>query len=249
MNGVFVTGTGTEIGKTVVAAAILRAARAAGIDAAPYKPVQTGAIEGPAGRVAPDVEFSLAAADLKADADEARLMAPRLYKPACSPHLAARLEGRAVDIGEIVEAAGQLCRRREALIVEGAGGVMVPLSETQTTIDLMKALGLPVVVTATDGLGTINHTLLTLAALRAANLDVLGVVFNRPEPAGELDEVDELIRRDNPEIIARLGSTTVLGVLPYAAGLTDADGQAEAWARIESGFSGMPTVLERLKTQ
>jgi len=128
---------------------------------------------------------------------------------------------------------------------------MVPLSESQTMLDLMVELRLPIIVAALDSLGTINHTLLTLAALRAAGLEVLGVVFNRPEPAaGGQSDLDDLIRRDNPEIIARLGGAAVLGVLPHVPGLSAGGAAGEAaWSAVAAGFTGMPGVLSRLKVQ
>ena len=242
VRGIFITGTGTGVGKTVVAAAVLRAARSAGIDAAPFKPVQTGAAAGPGGPRAPDVDFCLAAAGLEASADEVRMMAPFLYKPACSPHLAARIEARPVDFDAIIAAAEKLLARREALVVEGAGGVMVPLNESRTMLDLMAALRLPVLVVAANVLGTINHTLLTLSALRAAKLECMGVVFNQPNgPAG----ADDYIRRDNPETIARFSAAAVLGRLPHVGGL--AAGSAAGWSKVEAGLTGMPVILERLK--
>jgi len=112
IGGVFITGTGTGVGKTLVAAAVLRAVRAAGIDAVPFKPVQTGAAAGADGLVAPDVEFCLAAAGVAASADERTLMAPYLYHPACSPHLAARIEGRPVRIAALRRAAERLAAGR-----------------------------------------------------------------------------------------------------------------------------------------
>jgi dethiobiotin synthase len=245
VRGIFITGTGTGVGKTVVAAAVLRAARAAGIDAVPFKPVQTGAVAGPGGPRAPDVEFCLAAAGLEAPADEARMMAPYLYKPACSPHLAGRIAHRPADVGAIIAAAEKLLARHEALVVEGAGGVMVPLNESRTMLDVMAALDLPVLVVAVNALGTINHTLLTLAALRQAKLDVLGVVFNQPEPQAA---PDEFIRRDNPETVARFGEAAVLGDIPHLGGPAAADDD-EAWSSIEGGFAGMAKILERLKPQ
>jgi len=242
IGGIFITGTGTGVGKTVVTAAVLRAARAAGIDAAPFKPVQTGAVAGPGGLRAPDVDFCLAAAGLEAKPDEASLMAPLLYKPACSPHLAARIEGRPVDLDTIRRCAEALLARHDAVIVEGAGGVMVPLNESQTMLDLMAALALPVLVVAVNGLGTINHTLLTLSALRAAGVEVLGVVFNQPDPPAG---ADEFIRRDNPETIASFGEVAVLGRLPHVGGL--AADNAAGWSKVEAGLTGMPVILERLK--
>ena len=242
--GIFITGTGTGVGKTVVTAAVLRGARAAGIDAVPFKPVQTGAAEGPDGLRSPDVEFALSAAGLVAPPETAAMMAPLLYKPACSPHLAGRLAGRPVTVEAVRACAEKLLARHDTLIVEGAGGVMVPLNDSATMLDLMTALGMPVVVVALDGLGTINHTLLTLGALRQAGLEVLGVVFNQPEPPAE---GDAFLRRDNPEVIARFGSTAVLGNIPHAADLTA--GNAASWARIEPGLTGLPAILERLKAR
>jgi len=242
--GIFITGTGTGVGKTVVTAAILRGARAAGIDALPFKPVQTGAVEGPDGLRAPDVEFALSAAGLDATRDEAATMAPFLYKPACSPHLAGRLAGEPVRLEAVRACAEKLLARHDALIVEGAGGVMAPLNDSATMLDLMGTLSMGVLVVALDGLGTINHTLLMLAALRQADIEVLGVVFNQPEPPAD---GDDFIRRDNPETIARFSGAAVLGQLPHAAGL--ATGNAGSWARVEAGLTGLPAILERLKAQ
>jgi len=242
--GIFITGTGTGVGKTVVAAAVLRAARGAGIDAVPLKPVQTGAVEGPDGLRAPDVEFALSAAGLDTPPDDVGLMAPFLYKPACSPHLAGRLAGEPLKVEAVRACAEKLLTRHDALLVEGAGGVMVPLNESATMLDLMCALSMPVLVVALDSLGTINHTLLTLAALRQAGLEVLGVVFNQPErPA----DGDEFIRRDNPETIARFSGAAVLGQLPHAADL--AAGNTDSWVRVEAGLTGLPAILERLKAR
>jgi len=240
--GIFITGTGTDVGKTVVTAAVLRGARASGIDAVPLKPVQTGAVEGPDGLRAPDVELALSAAGLDASPEAVAMMAPFLYKPACSPHLAGRLAGRPVTVDAVCACAEKLLTRHDCLIVEGAGGVMVPLNESQTMLDLMVALEMLVLVVALDGLGTINHTLLTLAALRQAGLEVLGVVFNQPETLGG---TAEFIRRDNPATIARFGEVVVLGILPHVTGL--ASGDATSWATVEAGLTGLPVVLERLR--
>lgn len=242
--GIFITGTGTGVGKTVVTAAVLRGARAAGIDAVPLKPVQTGAVEGPDGLRAPDVEFVLSAAGLVAKGETAAMMAPFLYEPACSPHLAGRLASEPVTVEAVCASAEKLLARHDSLIVEGAGGVMVPLNDSATMLDLMTALDMPVVVVSLDGLGTINHTLLTLAALRQAGLEVLGVVFNQPEPP---TDGDEFLRRDNPETISRFSGAAVLGNIPHAADLSSDN--AASWTRIEAGLTGLPAILERLKAQ
>src|SRR3990172_6112147 len=118
--GIFITGTDTGIGKTLVAAGILRWLRRQGIDAVPMKPVQTGARREGDKLAAPDLEFCLAAAGIKPVAGEMKLMLPYAYEPACSPHLAGRLAGRYPEIAEIVNCAEKLLKKHQGLVVEGA---------------------------------------------------------------------------------------------------------------------------------
>ena len=159
MNGYFVTGTDTNVGKTVLSALLVAA-----LDAVYWKPVQTGAVEGT------DRESVRA----WAEAPEERLPLERYrFDPPVSPHLASREAGVRIDLAAF-EFPSAPSRK---WIVEGAGGVMVPLNELDLMRDLMKQIGFPVLVVARTALGTINHTLLTLAALRDANLPICGVVL------------------------------------------------------------------------
>jgi len=239
MRGVFITGTDTGVGKTVVAAAALRYL-GGHVRAAPMKPVQTGAVRA-AGRLrAPDLDVCLEAAGLAPGEEELRLMNPYAYEPACSPHLAGRLSGRHPQISHIVECARSLLSDYEALVVEGAGGVLVPLDESHTMLDLMKAMGMPVVLVARAGLGTINHCLLSLEALRCAGLEALGVLFNRTAHGAE-----DFISRDNPAAVERFGRVPVLGDIAYEPGL--AGGRAESWRRFEEAFWGLPRILEAIR--
>jgi len=221
MRGVFVTGTDTGIGKTHVSAALLAAARARGLDVVPMKPVQTGDDR--------DLEICLRAAGLDPSAEELALMCPWCAGPACSPHLAARLTGRTIVLDALVAAAQELAARHDALVVEGAGGVLVPLNDRHTVLDLMQRLALPVLVIARGSLGTINHSLLTVRVLRNAGLRVLGVVLNDNVP-GERDAV----RRDNPLAIAQYGDVPVLGDLPHA------------FAALEPHMPGLDAILKEL---
>lgn len=210
MRGVFVTGTDTGVGKTVVAAGVLCGWREAGVNAAPMKPVQTGCTGSAASLRAPDLDFCLKVAGLEVPEREYALMAPYRFRPACSAHLAAARARRNISIRNIQRAASSLLRQYDRLVVEGAGGVMAPIGGGRTMLDIMQALGFPVVVVARPGLGTLNHTLLTLAAVRGKGLRVLGVVVNQATP-GRMGWIE----KDNIRALAALGSTPILAVVPY----------------------------------
>ena len=208
--GYFVTGTDTGVGKTAVTAAILRALRARGVNAATMKPVQTGAVACDGTWLAPDLAIHHAAADFRPPAEHIRLMQPYCYEPACSPHLAGRMAGRYPDLARIETCARELLEMYDVLLIEGAGGVHAPLTETETTLDLMTRLATPVILVARRGLGTVNHTLLSLAALRGAGLTVAGVIFNETENA-PLD----FIRADNPRAVEAFGKVRILGNMDF----------------------------------
>jgi dethiobiotin synthase len=235
----FITGTDTDIGKTVVTAAILRAVRSRGVNAATMKPVQTGADRHDGTWVAPDLACHHAAANLHPPADELARMAPYCYEPACSPHLAARLAGVYPDIDRILTLARGLEKRYELLLVEGAGGVFVPLTESDTMLDLMQRLAYPVILVARRGLGTINHTLLSIEALRTRQLHVAGVIFNETE-----DVPSDYIRDDNPRAVEAFGNVPVLGNMDYLPGV-DGD-PANALEGSERFFPGLARLFPEL---
>jgi dethiobiotin synthetase len=197
VHGCFVTGTDTGVGKTVLAAAMVASMRADGVHATAFKPVVTGLDEPEPGRPA-DHELLGAAAGVAPGA-----VAPLVFGPAVSPHLAADLAGTAVDPGEVVAAARTAGATADALIVEGVGGLLVPLALRFTVRDLAVALGLPVVIAARPGLGTISHTLLTVEAARAAGLDVRAVVLT-PWPEGP-----SAMERSNRATIAAMAEVEV----------------------------------------
>src|SRR5208337_1480286 len=135
--GVFITGTDTDAGKTIAAAAVLVSMRASGIDAVPMKPVQTGGLgnrdrqPGPELQ-SPDLTFCLRMAELRPDPEELQDMVPFIYEPACSPHLAAAKTGREISFDRILEAFRSLLRRHERVVVEGAGGLLAPITGSKT---------------------------------------------------------------------------------------------------------------------
>jgi len=200
-SGLFITGTDTGVGKTVVACAVTRALRAAHVAAVACKPVETG-VEGVEGE---DTAHLRKAADGALTAEEA--CAVRFPTPA-APLRAAREAEQEVDVGALSSLVADLRRRHPFVVVEGIGGLGVPLTPEATLLDWLATLHLPCVVVTTPRLGTLNHTWLTLRCLRDARVAVVGIVVNRiteaeTEPA-VAHAVEDLVELCRVPIIARL---------------------------------------------
>jgi dethiobiotin synthetase len=217
MNGLFITGTDTDVGKTAFSALLLAELRRRKINAAPMKPAQTGC----SGDV-PDLDYSLAMAQMNVSAENYKNMSPYHFEPACSPHLAAEMAGTEIEIAEMVIAARTLASEYEFVIAEGAGGIMVPLNHREMMLDLMQALKLPVMIVARPGLGTINHTLLSISALRSDGIDIAGIVFVASENIRP-----GFIEEDNENTIRHFGKIPVLGTIPFCAQLAKPNPQYE----------------------
>jgi dethiobiotin synthetase len=196
VEGIFVTGTGTDVGKTVVAAVIARTLAAAGRRVAVFKPALTG-LDDPG---EPDHDLLRRAAGSEQAEDR---IAPYRYGPAASPHLAAQLAGEAIDPALLLETARSAADEADALVCEGVGGLLVPLAGGYLVRNLARDLGLPLAIAASPRLGTINHTLLTIESARAAGLEVRLVVLT-PWPAAP-----SRVERSNLETIAALGKVDV----------------------------------------
>ena len=197
--GYFITATDTGVGKTFVTAGLSAALRARGRDVAVFKPVQSGALaDDPSGD----------AALLGADCVYA-------FRAPLAPLVAARAEGRTIELEPILERARKLEREHDVLLVEGAGGLLVPLADDLDVAGLATALGLPLVVVARAGLGTVNHTLLTIEAAKTRGLEIAGVVLN-----GDGDESTD----DNPALIEARSGARVLARIPRLADPADAAG-------------------------
>jgi dethiobiotin synthetase len=213
LRGLFVTGTDTGVGKSVLAASVCAALAARGERVAAFKPVVTGLDDEP-GEFGHDHELLAAAANAGQAPED---VAPYRFGPPLSPHLAAELAGERIEPARLLEAA----RAHEPLVCEGVGGLMVPITTGYLVRDLAVDIALPVVVAARTGLGTINHTLLTVEAARSAGLRVAGVVMTLwPEEPAEIE-------RSNRETIERLSRVPVSG-LPR----TDREQLAEAGASL-----------------
>jgi dethiobiotin synthetase len=214
VRGVFVTGTGTEVGKSVLSASIAGALAQRGERVAAFKPVVTG-LDDPVGDWPRDHELLAAAAGSGQTPEE---VSPITFGPPVSPHLAAELAGVPIEPPELVAHARSLEADADLLIAEGVGGLLVPITPGYLIRDLALALGLPVVIASHPALGAINHSLMTIECARSAGLRVAGVVLTPwPVDPGPVE-------LSNAETIARLGDTRV-DVLPHP---TPADAAAAA---------------------
>ena len=205
MNSFFITGTDTDAGKTVLTGLLLAALHQRGHNALPMKPAQSGCTDN-----IPDLDYALALSGIQADPALKALLAPACYAPACSPHLAAEIQNRPITLQHLVDAYHALRPQAETLLVEGAGGVLVPLNRQETMLDLMTELQLPILIAARPGLGTINHTLLTIKTLHQRNLRIAGFVFIHTRP-----DSSDFTEPDNARTISEFGQIPWLGTIPY----------------------------------
>ncbi|HEX2052101.1 MAG TPA: dethiobiotin synthase [Actinomycetota bacterium] len=206
MRGLFVTGTDTAVGKTVVTAALAAAFRAEGIDTGVSKPVQSGNLAAdPEGDTQQLIRLS------GVDDPPERVNAYSL-RAALAPLVAARQEGVDIEPERVLQSVRRLAAGHDTVLVEGAGGFTVPLADGWTVADLAAALGLPVLIVGRPGLGTVNHTTLTVMAVRSAGLQVAGVILN-----GHVDE-DDHSRHSNAALITEVTGVQVLGVIPKVEG-------------------------------
>lgn len=169
----FVTGTDTNVGKTFVSCALLRTARAMGLVSIGYKPIESGC---------PTAEEPGLDAQALARAAGSEPHTTYMFAPPIAPHTAARQSGVQIDIARIKRRAIELRKQADFLLIEGAGGFLVPLNETQNISDLGTALHVPLILVAANKLGAINHTLLTIEAARTRKLPLAAVILTEPQP-------------------------------------------------------------------
>jgi len=204
LQGLFFTGTDTDVGKTFVMAWIARLLKKQGRQARPCKPVATGVNE--QGWNDDTVELGRAAS---LSESQYREITPWTFPDPAAPPVAARRQGKKLKLSDIVMSVRDRAAAGTALLVEGVGGLLCPLTETETVADLAAALGLPVVIIARRSLGTLNHTLLTIEAARNRQLPMAGLIINEtaaPHSLAEETNVEELRRRT---------AIPVLAVVPY----------------------------------
>ncbi len=209
IKGVFITGTDTGVGKTYVASGIARALTCAGIDVGVMKPAETGCRKHLGQLIPSDATCLMKSAGVH---DPLDLVNPFRFSRPLAPSLAAQLDGKIVAPQKIINAFDRLARKHDFMIVEGAGGIMVPLAETYLYLDLAADIHLPVVIVARPGLGTINHTLLTITALKKHRLKIAGVVINYAS-----DGKEGLAETTSPAVIKAISGIKIMGIVYYGS--------------------------------
>ena len=200
---IFVTGTDTDAGKTVVTAGIAAVMQSLGYQAGVYKPFQSGAIERNGFYISPDLAFVK-----KMDFYIETLCTYILKEPA-APFIAAELEHINIDMENITKDFNLIKRKCETVLVEGAGGLLVPVSQKETIADVIKLLDIPAVIVARPDLGTVNHTLLTINQAELAGIKIAGVIINKyPE------DKDDVAIKTAPRLIEDYSNAKILGIMP-----------------------------------
>lgn len=199
VKGIFVTGTDTEIGKTFISAGIVAILKETGKTVGVMKPISTGDIA--------DAEYLRDAAQVD---DPIELINPITLRYPLAPSVSANIEGRQIDLSAITRAYTTLKQKYDYLIVEGVGGIAVPINEDMLVINLIKNLALPILIVAHAGLGTINHTILTVEFARQHDIPIAGIVLNLLQ-----SETVSLVELTNPLEIERITNIPVIGVVPF----------------------------------
>ncbi len=216
-NGFFVTGTDTGVGKTIITAALIKAAEIIGLRACGMKPIETGCKTASGQRsVVCSKEKTLIPSDgmflkeMAGMADPLDLVTPVCFEKPLAPLSASGIEGKTVDLEKIKKAFTCLAGSYDAVIVEGIGGLLVPINKEYFVLDLARDFGLPLIVVSRPGLGAINHSMLTVNYALKEGLTVAGIIMNYTHtPEGDLAE------KTNPEVIKQISPVPIIGTFPY----------------------------------
>lgn len=229
MKGLFITGTDTGIGKTVVTSCLTIGLKKMGFSVCPVKPVATGGVEPEGWLVSEDALVYQLLADVQETASE---LSPYCLKKPASPHLAAKLENKKFQLSKIRESLRILEQRYQYLLVEGIGGWKVPITTKYFVSNLAVDLGLPVIVAAANRLGAINHTLLTLESIRSCEIEPAGVIFTQPVL---LDDPE--ISENNIETVKTLGNVKILGNIPFLGdNLLQSETSESLWIKVKDNI-------------
>ena len=234
-DGVFISGTDTEVGKTLIAAGLAVALQDQGIDVGVMKPLESGA---PCFESAPIPRDAFYLKEIAAIQDDLGLINPYCFQAPVAPGVAAEREGVEVDLQRIKSAYEELKRRHQFMVVEGAGGLLVPIAKGTLLPELIKLLDLPLLVVARSALGTINHTLLSLSYCHGEGLDVKGLIINKSTP--DADPAEE----SNPQIIAQFSTVPLLGSFPYLRDCAGVKGNRDFLAQLFTQHIDMEGVLK-----
>lgn len=213
--GIFVTGTDTDAGKTVVIAGLAGAIKARGINTGVMKPVASGGIRKGKNFLSQDALFL--AGSINSD-DELELINPITLELPLSPLAASRLEKKEINLESIRRAYHKLRQRHDFLLVEGIGGLLVPIKKDYFVADMAAEMGLPIIIVARLNLGTINHTLLTVNEASRRGISIKGIIFNCAK-----NRDTGLAEKTNPDLIKELSGVPIIGTLPFDPGVSVED--------------------------
>ncbi len=207
MKGYFITGTDTGVGKTVVTACLATLFKSRGEDVGVMKPIETGVNPKCSSSANSDAKFLMEVTGVQ---DSLEDVCPYTLKSAASPYQAARIEGRELDPEKILERFRTLQSRHTMMLVEGIGGLLVPITGDFDVADLALKMDLPLIIVSRVRLGTLNHTLLTIKAARQQGLQIAGVILNSTDE-GEWDAIEA----EQGSLIEKLSDIPILGVCPH----------------------------------
>lgn len=233
MAGLFISATGTDLGKTFVSGLILKLLNHNKIKALPFKPLESGAYN----NVSEDINQILQIANLERQEISAQ-MSYKQFKEPCSPHFAAELENEEVIVEDILKLMVEL-QQDNFLLTEGAGGVLVPYTRMYSVRDLISESGLPVILVSSPFLGTISHTLTAIESLLSKEISINGIVFSYNKPS-----YNKKVEADSIKTIKDISGVEVLGVVPY---IDNFNKNKLSIDKIESFLPGVVNIIERLK--
>lgn len=234
--GVFVTGTGTGVGKTIVSAMLIRALRQHGLEATALKPFATGICNTSSWQ---DDDAKLLAAAAGVDPQSVRVL---MFESPLAPHSAAELEGRTINPAEVLQLVRERLLQSSFTVVEGVGGAAVPIMDSYLVSDFARELALPVLIVARTDLGTINHTVLTIEHLRSHGCHILGVVFVRHRETNP-----DLAEITGPPLAAGIGQVVNFGVIPYCERLSSSGTASDALNCLPLGSPAVAEVIGSLR--
>lgn len=223
--GFFITGSDTGVGKTIIAGALIKALLFRGIKTCGMKPIESGC--GREGRILipDDGMFLKQAAHMP---ESLNLVTPCCLESPLAPLPASEIDRIQININEIRKAFAKLSKSYDAVIAEGVGGLLVPIKKDYYVIDLARTLGLPLIVVARPGLGTINHIMLTVNYALKEGLDVAGIILNYSQPPE-----NTLAEETNPKLLAQICPVPVIGIFPYLKNLGEEAIEAAAFKNLD----------------
>lgn len=235
--GIFITGTDTGVGKTIIAGGLVAALKEQGIDVGVMKPLESGA---PSFGSAPIPQDALYHKEIAGVSDDLNLINSYCFQAPLAPGVAAEKEGVKVDLKRIKVQYDELKHRHQFMVVEGAGGLLVPIAQGVLLPELIKLLDLPLLLVARSSLGTINHTLLSLYYCQQEGLEVKGVIMSKT--MAEADPSEE----SNAQVIAECSAVPLLGTFPHLRDYAGVKGSRVFLTQIFTEHMDMEKLLERL---